>query len=91
MARYIDAERFFDDFTELRDYEYASNEYNADVAPVKHGHWITKPTNGINAYTCKCSCCGLSINCDMWRDPIAFDDAEYCLRCGAKMDEEVKN
>lgn len=34
MPRYIDADAFFADFPELRDYEYASQEYEADVVEV---------------------------------------------------------
>ena len=34
MARYIDADAFLEDFPELRDYEYASQEYEVDVVEV---------------------------------------------------------
>ena len=34
MPRLIDADAFFDDFPELSDYEYASQEYEVDAEPV---------------------------------------------------------
>lgn len=34
MARYIDADAFFADFSEIRDYEYASQDYEVDAVPV---------------------------------------------------------
>lgn len=43
MPRYIDADAFFADFAEIRDYEYASQEYEVDAVEVvrckdcKHG------------------------------------------------------
>ena len=69
--RLIDADAFFNDFPELRDYEYASQEYEVDAELVRHGHWIVDEDGNI-----KCSECGHSGVGD-----------NYCERCGAKMDE----
>lgn len=85
MARYIDAERFFDDFTELRDYEYASNEYNADVAPVVHAHWETDRDDAYSTYAICSHCKDHVFNNDVVR---VF--GSYCPFCGAKMDEELE-
>ena len=46
----------------------------ADVAPVRHGHWIAMGDCGITS----CSCCG-------WNIEECIED-EYCRECGAKMD-----
>ena len=35
MGRLIDADAFFNDFPELRDYEYASQEYEVDAEPTE--------------------------------------------------------
>ena len=37
--RLIDADAFFNDFPELKNYEHASQEYEVDAEPVKHGEW----------------------------------------------------
>ena len=49
-----------------------------DVVPIVHGHWIQ------SGYACgetdwECSVC----HCHEWRT----GKTEYCMRCGAKMDE----
>ena len=51
----------------------------ADVEPVRHGHWMNKSyfPDGTTAFIC--SLCGRAEEC---MEP-------YC-NCGAKMDEEVK-
>lgn len=49
----------------------------ADVAPVRHGHWVKeKPDVLIHWH---CSVCE---NCYYLEEP----NADYCPRCGAKMD-----
>ena len=53
-----------------------------DVAPVKHGHWITKTRHehypsGKEYEEDYCSACSM-------RGSIEYD---YCPHCGAKMDE----
>ena len=61
--------------------EYASEDLadvpSADVAPVRHAHWIKISPAGIY----ECSECGKNV---MTSDIKAY---EYCHGCGAKMDE----
>ncbi|MGN0655582.1 MAG: hypothetical protein ACI4KR_02205 [Ruminiclostridium sp.] len=47
----------------------------ADVAPVRHGHWIVTDT-GCGEIS-KCSCCGNTTTA--W-------NRKYCDECGAKME-----
>ena len=55
----------------------------ADVAPVVHGHWISKNPHGYE-WTFVCS------NCD-YADGYPFNDRHnYCPNCGAKMDGETE-
>ena len=49
----------------------------ADVAPVRHGHWIYE-----NFYT-HCSVCGKMAIYDKYGQEV---ESDYCPRCGAKMD-----
>ena len=49
----------------------------ADVAPVKHGHWINE-----NFYT-HCSACGKMAIYDKYGQEF---ESDYCPHCGAKMD-----
>ena len=57
MARYIDADAFFADFAEIRDYEYASQDYEVDAVEVvrcrdcKYAHMLTFE-NGIHCLSC---------------------------------------
>lgn len=68
---------------EAADYlaEYLDDIPAADVAPVKHGHWIDDGGYGslnhgfINQY--KCSVCGVRAD---------YCKGTYCSHCGAKMD-----
>ena len=53
----------------------------ADVAPVKHGHWIYE-----NFYT-HCSVCGKMAIYDKYGQEV---ESDYCPRCGAKMGGEVE-
>ena len=65
---------------------------NGKITPLpiqKHGHWISVPdkspkTTTINMYSfiCSCSECGQSVGHHI--------EYNYCPRCGAKMDEGVK-
>ena len=48
----------------------------ADVAPVKHGHWINE-----NFYT-RCSACGNMAIYDKYGQEV---ESDYCPRCGAKL------
>lgn len=47
-----------------------------DVAPVRHGHWVSMGDCGVT----RCSCCGWSIE-------ECIED-KYCRECGARMDGE---
>lgn len=81
MMRLIDADAFFNDFSEIRDYEWASQEYEVDAEPVRHGRWIFNPKDAIEMmFTLpKCSECGAE-------SPIG---GNYCPYCGAKMDGSI--
>lgn len=54
---------------------------SADVAPVRHGHWIKIDPAGIY----ECSECGKNV---MTSDIEAY---EHCHGCGAIMDEEAES
>lgn len=55
-----------------------------DVAPVVHGHWISKNPHGYE-WTFVCS------NCD-YADGYPFNNRHnYCPNCGAKMDGETED
>ena len=45
----------------------------ADVAPVRHGHWI------------ECNY-GLTFECSKCKYPTEYSLTDYCPNCGAKMD-----
>lgn len=57
----------------------------ADVAEIKHGHWIFHPALNriVDDDYFECSLCGYKI--------YDWDEPPYCQDCGAKMDEENKN
>ena len=76
----------------------------ADVAPVKHGHWVykmreliryedvtgTDPLGGTQTVTVKTHVRGPVPYCSLC-DALAADSfLDYCPRCGAKMDGEEK-
>lgn len=53
----------------------------ADVAPVRHGHWIVLQQTSIpTIWNCKCSECGA------YETKTSNYQANYCPNCGAKMD-----
>ena len=84
MPRLIDADAFFNDFPELRDYEYASQNYEVDAEPVRHGHWIEG--NSFHWYSNSCSCCGYTRTTDIKSN--GWNQWKYCPNCGARMDGE---
>ena len=50
-----------------------------DAVEVKHGRWVQQPLNGTHIWRCsKCE----TIGSPQWN---------YCPKCGARMDEEVKH
>lgn len=57
--------------------QYAKRLIAADVAPVKHGHWIQ-----IDKNKCECSNCGIIVLIAVY----PHGDKNYCPNCGAKMD-----
>lgn len=76
----------------------------ADVAEVRHGHWVykmreliryedvtgTDPLGGIQTVTVKTHVRGAVPYCSLC-DALAADSfLDYCPRCGAKMDGETK-
>ena len=82
-----DAQRCADSmrFTKMEVCDIIDNLPVADVAPVKHAHWIYEG----NVYVAKCSGCGNFL--DM--RGVNTDDrgiAHFCPICGAIMDEEVE-
>lgn len=70
----VSASEVINDFEEVIDAVPA-----ADVAPVKHGHWIYE-----NFYT-HCSVCGKMAIYDKYGQEV---ESDYCPRCGAKMGGE---
>ena len=60
--------------------EYAKNIPAADVAPVRHGRWVTH-SDRPDSLICSVCKCGF----DMWK----HDPHNYCPNCGAKMDGEL--
>lgn len=56
--------------------------FDDDIAPVKHGHWISE-----NFYT-HCSVCGKMAIYDKYGQEF---ESDFCPNCGAKMDGGVQN
>lgn len=82
MAEYIEREALFrsiaDDvapFNVAMVFRHIHNAPAADVAPVRHGHWI----DGFipDSMLCGCSECGFTCGAHSFL---------YCPSCGAKMD-----
>ena len=85
--RLIDADAFFNDFPELKNYEHASQEYEVDAEPVKHGHWIEQEhCDWVYSKEYRCSECG---KYRLMTNPFGRE-WNYCPNCGAKMDEVEK-
>ena len=55
---------------------------SADVAPVRHGRWVTH-SDRPDSLICSVCKCGF----DMWK----HDPHNYCPNCGAKMDGGADN
>ena len=67
---------------DLEDTSPCEQFISKDVAPVRHGHWVKeKPDVLIHWH---CSVCK---NCYYLEEP----NADYCPRCGAKMDGGEQN
>lgn len=74
---------------EATDYltEYLDEIPAADVAPMKHGHWIDKPYPNYPAHDIRyCSECGWNIHKSKLRN--SDINWNYCPHCGAKMDRD---
>ena len=57
--------------------EFVMSVPSANVAPVRHGHWISE-----NFYT-HCSACGKMAIYDKYGQEV---ESDYCPKCGTKMD-----
>ena len=66
--------------------EYAENLPAADVAPVRHGRWLTWEEQFPGSTPKKTS--RLGVFCDKCHNH-ADNRTDYCPNCGAKMDEVV--
>ena len=83
MARYIETGALLmelndtDIFDTYNDYSMVfdtiDNFPTADVAPVRHGHWV------------ECNY-GLTFECSECKYPTEYSLTDYCPNCGAKMD-----
>ena len=94
---YIDRELAFDMITDLAGMATTKAAYaaiwksakqlnevpTADVAPVKHGHWVSEYDCGYT--TPHCSECGETA---LTKEETSYDYvySSYCPHCGAKMD-----
>ena len=83
MAEYIEREKLLRD---INHYHLSDGKFQhwvevqqaADVAPVRHGRWISKNPHGYE-WTFVCSNCG-------YVDGYPFNDRHnYCPNCGANM------
>lgn len=113
MPKYVDADALHERM--IRRWWYAGRQSDpvciiedfpaADVAPVKHGHWVykmreliryedvtgTDPLGGTQTVTVKTHVRGPVPYCSLC-DALAADSfLDYCPRCGAKMNEESTN
>ena len=86
MAEYIDREAAIRALT-LHDCDSAGAKmaicdlHAADVAPVRHGHWIYHPDDLFpNDSTQECSYCHAEESLTLYNE-------NYCPSCGTKMDE----
>ena len=82
MARYINADRFVFEVTQLPGDVFLEKQIldivdkipTADVRAGPHGKWVEKPqADGLNG----CSICGI----------MRFGESNYCPNCGARMDQ----
>ena len=86
MADYIEREKLLRD---INHYHLSDGKFQhwvevqqaADVAPVRHGRWISKNPHGYE-WIFVCSNCG-------YVDGYPFNDRHnYCPNCGANMESE---
>lgn len=63
------------------------NVQNADVAQVRHGHWIYDRCDIV------CSECGTAFSdevCYMMQSDTSYHEPRHCLWCGARMEGDTK-
>ena len=82
MAEYIEREALRDalydaDAITMSGVKIVNQFPVADVAPVRHGRWVTH-SDRPDSLICSVCKCGF----DMWK----HDPHNYCPNCGAKMD-----
>ena len=92
MAEYINREAAYEDFekcngenpkwTPSRVKTLIARQKAADVAPVRHGRWLTH-SDRPDSLICSVCECGF----DMWK----HDPHNFCPNCGAKMDGGDEN
>jgi hypothetical protein len=67
----------------------------ADVAPVKHGHWIYNQNGhdwGLGAWECSlCHSVNNNLPIDKRFSPYVYAGSKYCPNCGAKMNGGENN
>ena len=67
----------------------------ADVAPVKHGHWVYNQNGhdwGLGAWECSlCHSVNNNLPIDKRFSPYVYAGSKYCPNCGAKMDGGENN
>lgn len=77
-------EKLFNDF-----YVIPKDAPAADVAPVKHGHWVYNQNGhdwGLGAWECSlCHSVNNNLPIDKRFSPYVYAGSKYCPNCGAKM------
>ena len=63
-------------------YAYALGYEQGQKDAIKHGHWIRHLAIGWSEAHYTCSCCGYYLHFDR------RENANYCPKCGARLDEE---
>lgn len=95
MTEYIERSKIFEAYEEVQRgtgpwrFEVLIDSIpSADVAPVRHGHWIC---DGGNEYVdhYHCSECGSKI--DLCNEIYTEPKPNYCKNCGARMDKETND
>lgn len=75
--------------------QYAKRLIAADVAPVKHGHWVYNQNGhdwGLGAWECSlCHSVNNNLPIDKRFSPYVYAGSKYCPNCGAKMDGGENN
>ena len=83
-------EKLFNDF-----YVIPKDTPAADVAPVKHGHWVYNQNGhdwGLGAWECSlCHSVNNNLPIDKRFSPYVYAGSKYCPNCGAKMDGGENN